>query len=99
MQDAWGNPQDKNAKDKPSGYAGLEANGDIIAGVNTPKDIACERLTVNVTGASLKGKTLSDHDIEIGNVAKGLILRSPNGHRWRLLISNVGLISGFDLDA
>lgn len=31
-------------------------------------------------------------DIEITDSAKGLILTSPNGNRWRVTVSNAGLL-------
>jgi len=37
--------------------------------------------------------TVDDGDIEVANKNKGLILSSPDGTRWRIAVSNLGVIS------
>ena len=36
---------------------------------------------------------VGSNDIEITDSSKGLILRSPNGTRWRLGVSNAGVLT------
>lgn len=56
-------------------------------------------IEIDVAGVKTLGKLASTQDIDIETLGKGLILRSPNGHRWRLLVSDTGVFSGVDLDA
>jgi hypothetical protein len=43
------------------------------------------------------GKVYSDTDIGIDSSAVGLILKSPDGHYWRVKVSNAGALTTTDL--
>ena len=75
---------------------GIEASVGSIAKID---QLTCKKLDVDVEGFKTKGKGASQQDIEIEVHGKGIVLRSPNGHRWRIVISDAGVISGVDLDA
>lgn len=51
------------------------------------------------TGAKLQvtGTTTATDDIEVTDATKGVILRSPDGNRWRIIVDNAGTISAVDL--
>lgn len=36
-------------------------------------------------------------DLIVDNTAKGLVLKSANGHYWRVSVSNIGVLSATDL--
>lgn len=59
----------------------------------------CSKLDVDVQGIKTQGKSASKQDVDIETIGRGVIIRSPNGHRWRVLISDTGVLSGVDLDA
>jgi len=45
---------------------------------------------ITATTATLTGNTLTTHDVEVTDSTKGIILRSPNGSRWRITVDNDG---------
>ena len=61
--------------------------------------ILTDKIETTPIGFAAVGKLGSRQDIAIEELGKGFIFKSPNGHRWRLLVSNSGAISGVDLDA
>jgi hypothetical protein len=52
------------------------------------EEVATEGNNTANTKAALVGAS----DIEITDAAKGIILRSPNGSRWRLTVDNAGAL-------
>ena len=52
---------------------------------------------VYVTNLTISGTITGANDIEITDNTKGVILKSPNGTRWRITISDAGVISGTSL--
>jgi hypothetical protein len=40
---------------------------------------------------------VGNRDVEITDLTKGYVLRSPNGSRWRLSVSNTGVVSAIAL--
>ena len=63
------------------------------------EDVECRKLDVDSAGLTVRGKNASQQDVSVETLGKGIVIKSPNGHRWRLLISNSGSITGVDLDA
>lgn len=55
-------------------------------------------VNVDVAGVNVNGGGIFNGDVSVID-NKGVILRAPNGHRFRLVVSNLGMISGVDLDA
>jgi hypothetical protein len=51
---------------------------------------------LNGASRTTKGVTTTD-DVIVASPTKGVVLQSPNGHYWRLSISNTGTISSTDL--
>jgi len=39
----------------------------------------------------------TEGDVIVDSLSRGLVVKSPNGHYWRISISNSGVISGADL--
>ena len=64
-----------------------------IAGV-----VNADGVSIGATPSDIKGVTKATQDLLMDN-GKGPVLKSPNGHRMRLVFSNLGVASGFDLDA
>ena len=48
-------------------------------------------LGADVTTTSLAQVAVGPRDVEVQDATKGLILRSPDGSRWRATISNAGV--------
>jgi len=51
-----------------------------------------DALNLPLAGGTLSGNLLTDSDIEITDTAKGIILKSPDGTRWRITIDNAGAL-------
>jgi hypothetical protein len=51
---------------------------------------------LNSVGRIVKGVDTTD-DVIIDNDTKGLVLKSPNAHYWRVEISDAGLVTWTDL--
>lgn len=64
--------------------------------VLTEKDQANGYAALNGVSRIDKGVQTTD-DVIVDDTAKGLVLKSPNGHYWRFSISNAGAISTTDL--
>ena len=50
-------------------------------------------------GITVSGQGKVAKDFEVTDSTKGLLLKSPNGHRWRLQVTNAGALVLLDLDA
>ena len=51
-------------------------------------------LIVGTTGILLNGEAqLNDGDLEFGTVEKGVILKAPDGTRYRILVDNAGILT------
>lgn len=61
--------------------------------------IQTEKLETTVVGIATVGKLGSKQDVSIDELGKGVTLKSPNGHRWRLQVTDAGNTSWVDLDA
>ena len=48
---------------------------------------------LSLTGGNLTGDVSTTNDIEISDLTKGVILKSPDGARWRITISNAGVLT------
>lgn len=44
------------------------------------------------SSVSISGLTYTNNDVEITDSTKGIILRSPNGSRWRITVDNTGAL-------
>ena len=51
---------------------------------------------LNAASRTTKGVDTTD-DLIVDATAKGLVLKSPNGHYWRATISNAGVVTWTDL--
>lgn len=51
---------------------------------------------LNKVSRTVRGADTVD-DLIVDDAAHGLILKSPNGHYWRLSVSNVGVVLATDL--
>src|SRR3990172_5309858 len=60
--------------------------------------VHADGLVIGALPSDLKGVAKAAQDILMDN-GKGPVVRAPNGHRMRVVISNLGVPSGFDLDA
>jgi hypothetical protein len=58
----------------------IQANGQVTVGASQATN----------TQASL---VLKNNDIEVEEIGKGLILSSPNGTRYRITVSDLGVLS------
>ncbi|MGQ2984012.1 hypothetical protein [Flavobacterium sp.] len=69
---------------EPVGISNIITNGDTYSAVTSGAVHAALNSKADKTGTA---------DIEITDPAKGIILRSPNGSRWRTTISNSGVLT------
>jgi hypothetical protein len=67
-------------------------DGQVITDKNQPNGYA----GLNADSRIVKGAITTD-DLIVDNTAKGLVLKSPNGHYWRISVSNAGALSTTDL--
>ena len=78
-------------------YMVSASGGMFIPGnVGIGTDSIANALTV-VGNISAKGIVYIANDIEITDSTKGIILRSPNGNRWRTTITNSGTLSSVQI--
>ena len=69
----------------------------ITDGQNTSeKNAANGYAGLNASSRTTKGVDTTD-DVILDTTAKGLVLKSPDGHYWRASISNLGVVSWTDL--
>ena len=71
----------------------IYSNGTIVGEVHTTGDIL--NAVYDPASACLKiniQNFLVQDDIEITDFTKGIILRSPDGSRWRITVNNAGLL-------
>lgn len=69
----------------------------ITDGQNTSqKNTANGYAGLNAVSRITKGVDTTD-DVIVDDTAKGLVLKSPNGHYWRGTISNAGVVTWTDL--
>lgn len=79
--------------DTPTTLAGY---GITDAQAVSQKDTANGYAGLNSVSRITKGVDTTD-DIIIDTTAKGLVLKSPNGHYWRASISNAGVVTWTDI--
>jgi hypothetical protein len=65
--------------------------GDLYA-ISTGAVLAVDVLNGKVTSSV---KIVSTGDVIVNDTAKGLVLKSPDGHYWRATISNLGVLSAW----
>ena len=70
--------------------AGILVQDHSGIGVTTSDNILSEGAT---STTHFEGTHLQDGDIEFTNAAKGLILRAPGGGRWRITVSDLGVLT------
>jgi hypothetical protein len=69
----------------------------ITDGQNTSqKNTASGYAGLNASSRITKGVDSTD-DVIVDDSAKGIVLKSPDGHYWRATISNLGVVSYADL--
>ena len=81
----------RSTDDNSSNYFQIVCDGTATGNsfiTNTGGNITIEPDTDLVVKAKL---TVDEGDIEVDDSGKGLILKSPNGTRWRQTISNTGV--------
>jgi hypothetical protein len=64
--------------------------------LNTNKNNASGYAGLNSVSRITKGIDTTD-DIISDSIAKGIVMKSPNGHYWRSSISNLGVVMWTDL--
>lgn len=55
-------------------------------------------MDIGAVPSRVAGLTKAEKDVEFDN-GKGALHRSPNQHRWRQVVSDMGVPSWIDLDA
>lgn len=60
--------------------------------------VSLDAVEVELSGYLVSGKRTGSDDIVVDASDRGLVLTSPNGHRWRMTIANNGNVSWSDLD-
>jgi hypothetical protein len=66
------------------------ATGGVFALYDT--SAAAQRLVVDTTGNLGLGVSSPGDKLEIGGAGAGIILASPNGTRYRITVSNLGVL-------
>jgi len=69
----------------------------IVENLEVGAEIIVQKITVKESGAEVKGLMKTKQDIHI-DMGKGVVLISPNGHRWRIGVTNLGQLVQTDLD-
>ena len=82
------------------GYAWADWYKKVRDAINTATSVVWGSITGTPT--TLAGYGITDahdttEDIIIDTTAKGLVLKSPNAHYWRVSISNAGVLTWTDL--
>ncbi len=77
-----------NNTDEPVTRMAITPAGNVGIGNSTPN----ERLTVS-GNVSASGYIITPDHIEITDSSKGLILRSPDNTRWKIVVSDGGIVS------
>jgi hypothetical protein len=74
-------------------------NTAIVSVANVDGDIVFYKHNDNPinVGSDFAFDVVSEYDIEITDPDKGVILRSPNGTRWRIQVDNDGVLYTTDL--
>lgn len=76
---------------QPSEYA-LTNSTTVTVTLESTSFVAGDKVVITtVQVGSFTGT--SSQDLEITDATKGLILRSPNGSRWRVTVSNAGVLT------
>jgi len=60
------------------------------------KDVASGYAGLNADSRTTKGVITTD-DLIVDDSGKGLVLKSPDGHYWRVTVDNAGVLSTADL--
>jgi hypothetical protein len=108
-----GNPRAKSDPANAGPVARSSVNPVVIGaqatcgpGVQTPVAIGNEARALHHNSVALGAGSetssvdqvaVGERDIEITSATKGIILRSPNGSRWRVTVSNVGALGATPL--
>lgn len=79
---------------KPTTLAGFAITDPVE--LTTRKDAVSGYAGLNSVSRTIKGIDTTD-DVITDSTTKGLVMKSPNAHYWRLTISNVGAITTTDL--
>jgi hypothetical protein len=69
--------------------------GDRVTIDSESGKIECDTVESAATGVKVRG----GGNVEIQEANRGVILRSRNGHRWRLTVTDTGVGQWLDLDA
>ena len=69
-----------------------------VQDINCSRSAKIRKLEVESAGSETLWKSKKYNDVEFIDSSKGVLLRSENGHRWRLSINNDGALSTIDID-
>lgn len=93
----------KNSAGNEVYVTGLSASdnlyfGDIFSSSNTNETLfygsgSLRMKFPNAGGITISAPVQSDSDIEVTDLAKGVILKSPDGTRWRISVSDAGVLT------
>lgn len=70
----------------------------VVSEFNDTDEVPIQ-IKFGVGGITVAGNGKSEKDFSVNDATKGFVLKSPNGHRWRLQVTNLGLVVTLDLDA
>ena len=73
-------------------YAGAVAEKDRFQ-ILVKNDTDTATIIVEPEVINIQGKTTSNDDIEMSDSTKGIILTSPDNTKWRITVSNIGVIT------
>ncbi|RLJ80523.1 hypothetical protein [Pedobacter alluvionis] len=52
-----------------------------------------QNANITITGYLTAGQSITAEGIEITDATRGIVLKSPNGNRWRITVSDSGVLT------
>lgn len=77
---------------------GRDAEGNVLFRIDEDGRIAGQSLEAEAAGVTTQGPLNGNNHVDLSQYDKGLIQKSPNGHRQRLQVTDAGISVWVDLD-